>query len=435
MILKIDLFKTSGSRRFELVFFIIMVTLAIFFISVRPSIYTASATIAVDRLERNILRSHKKIIGGRRNAYNIFRKLKLYRIERFRKAKDPAGILLKDVRFELLNDGQLLKINARSVNPRLATYIANEFARGYLDSRLNRSQVNGAWIQHIAEVPRAPIGPDKKIILALSIILAFLGAIGVGFLRRKKRDFKRSPSDEISLAGLPVLGVVPNIRINGGTLLKEEDKFFTVKNDLHSMASESYHSIRKNLLFSLRDSHHGTESILITSPAPREGKTITAVNLAAICANSGERVLLVDANIRSPRIHAIFGKDNKLGFFNFLSRDLDFEKIIKPSEIDNLHLVTSGRSFVRLRWRSPIFLQRLKIFLKEAGSKFSKIIFDASHMMRMDVITLSSACTGTVLVSGNKALAENYFDDSKKFPKKRTKNMIGVILNNVEVSL
>lgn len=427
-------FKACYSRRPEIVFFIIMVTSAIFFIFAHPSIYTASATIAVNRSERNILESHKKIIGGRWNVDNIFRKLKLYRIERFRKAKDPAGILLGDVRFELLNDGQLLKISAKSVNPRLAAYIANEFARGYLDSRLNRSQVNGAWIQHIAEVPHAPIGPDKRIVLALAIILAFLGAIGIDFLRRKKRDFKGSQSDEISLAGLPVLGVVPNIRINGGMLLKEEDKFFTVRNDLHSMASESYNSIRKNLLFSLRGSHHGTESILITSAAPREGKTITAVNLAAVCANSGERVLLVDANIRSPRIHTIFRKDNKLGFFNFLSRDLDFEKIIKSSEIDNLHLVTSGRGFVGLRQARPLFLQRLKGFLKEAGSRFSKIIFDASHMMRMDVIMLSSACTGTVLVSGGKALAENYFDDSKKFSKKRTKNMIGVILNNVEVS-
>lgn len=431
---KIGLFKACGSRRFEIVFFIITVTLAIFFIFMRPSIYTASATIAVNKSDSNILKSHKKIIGGRSNAYNIFRKLKLYRIERFRKAKDPAGILLEDVRFELLNDGQLLKISARSINPRLAAYIANEFARGYLDSRLNRSQVNSAWIHHIAEVPRVSIGPDKKIILVLSIILAFLGAMGVGFLRRKKRDFNRSQSDEISLAGLPILGVVPNIRINGGMLSKEEDKFFTVKNDLHSMASESYHSIRKNLLFSLRDSNQGTESILITSAAPREGKTITAVNLAAICADSGERVLLVDANMRSPRIHAIFGKDNKLGFFNFLSRDLNFEKIVKSSEIDNLHLVTSGRGLVRSRFRGPVSLQRLKIFLKESGSRFSKIIFDASYMMRMDVGMLSSACTGTVLVSGNKALAENYFDDSKKFQKKSAKNMIGVILNNVEVS-
>ena len=434
MILKIGLFKACRSRRFELVFFISVATLAIFFISVRPSIYTASATIAVNRSDRNILRSHKNIIGGRWNAYNVFRKLKLYRIERFKRAKDPAGILLEDVRFKLLNDGELLKITARSINPRLAAYIANEFAMGYLDSRLNRSQVNGAWIQHIADVPHVPVGLDKRIVLVVTVILAFLGAIGVGFLRRKKHDFKKSRSDKISLAGLPVLGVVPNIRINGGALLKEEDKFFTVKNNLHSMACESYNSIRKNLLFSLRDSHHGTESILITSPASREGKTMTAVNLAAICANSGERVLLVDANIRSPRIHSIFRKDNKLGFFNFLSRDLDFERMIKSSEIDNLHLVTSGRGLIRLRLRGPMFPQRLKIFLKKAESRFSKIIFDASHMMRMDVGMLPSVCTGTVLVSRNKARAENYFDDSGKFLKKRTKNMIGVILNNVEVA-
>ena len=195
------------------------------------------------------------------------------------------------------------------------------------------------------------------------------------------------------------------------------------------MASEAYRSIRTNLLFSLKDSD-SSKSLVITSSVPREGKTISAINLAIMMANSGERVLLVDSDMRRPRVHTIFNMDNKIGFSNYLSGEINFEEVIRYSGIDNLSIVPAGN--ISHKSAELISSNNAKLFLEKANARFSKIIFDAPPIALVtDAAVLSGLCDGVVLIAEANRTTRGLLNNSKELLCKVGANIIGVILNNV----
>jgi protein-tyrosine kinase len=196
------------------------------------------------------------------------------------------------------------------------------------------------------------------------------------------------------------------------------------------MASEAYRSIRAKLLFSLNNYGSIAKSIVITSPGYREGKTISAVNLAIMIANSGESVLLVDVHKKRPRVHAIFNMTNDAGFSNFISGDIDFHSIVKYPGIDNLSIITSGD--VSYRPVDSVSSKNIKLFLEKACSVFSKVIFDAPPASSMgEMAMLLNICDGTVLVAESNKTKKDNLSNSKELLRKKGANIIGVILNDV----
>ena len=293
-------------------------------------------------------------------------------------------------------------------------------------------QTNNVRIQDIAEIPKKPIKPKKSLNLMLAVIMGLLGGAVLAFFKEYMDVSLKDPRDIAVLLQIPVLGSVPKIKADGKRIAKKKDVDLIVEKDSNSLASEAYRSIRTNLLFSINQSG-SSKSIVITSSVPREGKTISAVNLALMLANSGERVLLVDADMRKPRVHTIFNYDNVSGLLQFLTGEKDFDSTVKYSGISNLYVATSGGTTNKPA--ELISSENMKRFLQNASAHYTTIIIDTPPVALVtDAALLASLCTGTILIAEGGRTTKEFLTRSKELLKNVKANILGVIVNNISLT-
>ena len=173
--------------------------------------------------------------------------------------------------------------------------------------------------------------------------------------------------------------------------------------------------------------------MLITSPGPQEGKTTTLCNLGIALAQSGKRVLLVDSDMRKPRLHGIFREKNDKGLSSFLSTQLGIKDIIKKTEIDNISLVTGG-------YNPPnpselISSHKVEEFITAAKDKFDFILFDSPPVMMVtDAVVLSRFLDGLILVIESGKTSKRVLPRSYQLLKDSKTRVIGTILNKLSIN-
>ncbi len=202
----------------------------------------------------------------------------------------------------------------------------------------------------IVEEARAPSGSNSPHVLNTTLLGAVVGAalaIGVSLLVEYLDDTLKTPEEAAQALGLPMLGTI--VRFG------KPDETYTnrliTQADPSSPVAESYRALRTNLLFSTNNVVK--RAFIITSPGPQEGKTVTVANLAVVMAASGLRVLLVEADLRRPKLHQIFGLENRVGLTTLLSanpartsstgeEDEDFRRCLQDTAVPGLRVITSG---------------------------------------------------------------------------------------------
>ena len=184
-----------------------------------------------------------------------------------------------------------------------------------------------------AETPTSPASPDMFRDLLMAILGGFTLAIGLVFAFEHIDDRLKHPDEMKRYLGLPFLGMVPALSVNAGMTLLSGD-------GVSSVFSESFRSIRTNVLFSSTDD--GGRLIVVTSSAPSEGKTVVSTNLSAALAQSGHRVLLIDADMRKPRVHEVFGLESTPGLSNVLVGNVTASEAIRESSTSGLWVLPAG---------------------------------------------------------------------------------------------
>src|SRR3954464_4676630 len=177
-------------------------------------------------------------------------------------------------------------------------------------------ETNNVRVLERAIVPGAPVRPQPIQNLLLGLLIGLGAGIGLAFAIEALDNTLKTQADVEQFLGTPVLGLVPVIgAAPGGEAdratdnLRERD--LGVFLDPKSIAAECCRSIRTNILFMSPD--HPIRTLVVTSPSPQEGKTTTAINLAVTMAEAGGRVLLVDTDMRRPRLHRSFAVPNQVG--------------------------------------------------------------------------------------------------------------------------
>lgn len=190
---------------------------------------------------------------------------------------------------------------------------------------------NNIAIVDRAQVPKLPSAPSLPLNMALAL-LAGMGLAAVATFALDQIDEGiRDPGQVNRLLQMPMLGSVPDA---------DEENALALLTDPKSMISESYLSIRSNLAFS---TDHGVPStFMVTSTRPAEGKSTTSLALATVLGRTGKKVLLVDADMRSPSMHQFLGLQNKNGLSNFLAGDNDWQNMVLATEQKGLHLLPTG---------------------------------------------------------------------------------------------
>jgi len=246
--------------------------------------------------------------------------------------------------------------------------------------------VNNISIVDQAEVPEKPSSPRLLLNMAIALLAGLMVGIGGAFALEQIDQGIADPSDVERELKVPLLGSVPKI--------EDSDPLETL-DDSKSMASEAYLSLMTTLSFA---TDHGIpRSLAVTSSGPAEGKSITSYALARSVARSRRRILLIDADMRSPSMHHAFGVANGAGLSNFLAGDDDLAKMVHGTAYPGLSLMTAGPQPPS----APELLsgERLPQLIERLREQFDQIIFDAPPVMGLaDALMLGSAVEGMVFV-------------------------------------
>jgi capsular exopolysaccharide synthesis family protein len=187
-----------------------------------------------------------------------------------------------------------------------------------------------------AIAPKSPYSPQPAKTLPAALVAGLILGIGCA-LMQNWIDQRIVSSDEVRLRlSIPLLGAVPRLSGRRSVI----DAALTVHADPHSRFAEAYRAIRTAVFFGTSGSNGKT--VLVTSPQPADGKTTSVASLAIATAQAGQRTLLIDADLRNPTQHRVFGSDNRVGLSTLLVGTASIKTAIMPTGIDNLDLLSSG---------------------------------------------------------------------------------------------
>lgn len=272
-----------------------------------------------------------------------------------------------------LYDGLIAKLNDVGVSSELRT--------------------QSAAIADFAVTPTVPYSPRLSLNMALALGLAIALSAAIIYLRELMNNtFTTTEQIEREL-GLAVLGILP---------LVDERTVTNVLAEQRSGLSEAYRSLRTSLQFSGAD---GTpRTLLVTSSEPSEGKSTTAFKLGQDFGVLGARVLVIDADLRKPNLHRLFGLDNTIGLSNLLTNTVrreDLAEIFRPTRHPNVRVLTSGT--VPPNPADLLSSPRMAMILNRLGKRFDLIVLDGPPIVGLsDAPTLSRLAEGTLMVVSTK---------------------------------
>ena len=290
---------------------------------------------------------------------------------------------------------------------------------------LNISILESARVADIAS------SPQKAKIVAAALMLGLI--CGFGFaMSREFMDHRLKGAEEISeLLGVPVLGVIPSMGAKGKKAsLKFGQK---VHYEPKSTIAEAYRTIRTSVFFGVPKAQART--ILITSPAPSDGKTTMVSNMAIAMAQAGQKILVIDADFRRPMQHKIFGFKNEVqrGLSTVLAGEIDIASAIRDCPTEGLNLLTSGPEVPNPSelLNGPAFAGLLEK-LKET---YDRIIIDSPPVMPVaDSQILAAICDVTILVLRADKSTRKLGQQARDALMGVGANIFGAVVNDVSKS-
>lgn len=283
---------------------------------------------------------------------------------------------------------------------------------------------SGVIQQNPALPPVLPVKPKPVTYAILAAVIGLMIAAGGIFLIEFLDNTIRSPEEITRDWGVPVLGTIM-------TYAHDEDSLITALQP-RSPITEMFRSLRTNLNFA--SFNRTAHTILITSPSPEDGKTTVTVNLANVIAQSGRSVVVVDADLRRPRIHKVFQISNRVGLSNqFINPKDHFDGSLKQTEISGLQVLTSGN--LPPNPAELLGSEKMVEILTQLSSQFDTTILDAPPLLMVtDALVLAPRVDGVILVVKptvtKRAALKNAFDQLKHV----NANVLGVVLNDVKIN-
>ena len=304
-----------------------------------------------------------------------------------------------------------------------------------------------------ALVSSTPINlPSKMMIVGTGIVLGIIIGVVLSFVLETLDTSIGTIEDVEALLGVQVQGLIPFLDVKdvetkeGDSAGAGRNRYLVSHYDPKSLAAESFRSLRANLQFVKRNKNQ--KAFVITSSFVQEGKTFSSINTAMSMAQSGEKVLLVEADLRKPAIYKMFGITRTPGLTDFvlgnyqwkdivnnitdvMLGDLDIEEILRTQGLDNLHIMTAGA--IPPNPSEIIRSVRFTEFLQEAYDQYSFIFIDAPPILPVaDATEIAPNVDGVLLVYKVGQIGRGVLKRAKASLDNVKVNITGIILNNVK---
>jgi capsular exopolysaccharide synthesis family protein len=329
-----------------------------------------------------------------------------------------------------------------------------ETNKSLLDGLLQRSKENEVILAgtpnnvHVvdhAAIPKTPIGPKRMQAIVLAALFALIVGIALARYLDYMDDSVRTSEDVENFLRLPALAVIPTIANSARRRLlsampgskrngHQGGPELLLYGSQRSALAESYRQLRTLVLLS--SAGGAPKTLLVTSSQPGEGKTTTVVNTAMILAQTGARVVIVDGDMRRPRLHSIFNVDNDKGLSAILASKMSEGEMlacVQQHEESSLYLLPSGR--LPPNPAELLGSDQIRSLMSVLENTFTHVVIDSPPVASFtDGVLLSSVADGVLLVVHGGAASRHIVRRSKQLLSDVGAKIFGVVLNNVTVS-
>jgi len=328
-----------------------------------------------------------------------------------------------------------------------------ETNKGLLDGLMQRSKENDVSMAgtpnniHVVDygaIPGGPIGPRRMQGVMFALVLSLAFGVGLALFLEYLDDTVKTPNDVESGLRLPALAIIPI----AGNVAKRLSPFtkmlgkgngpgvgseLLINTDGPSQHAEAYKHLRTSLLLSTPG--RSPKTLLVTSSVPAEGKTTTVVNTATVLAQTGAKVLVIDADMRRPRLHTVFGMNNTEGLSAILSSEItEAETLAKINQYNdtNIYLLSSGA--IPPNPAELLGSDQMKALLELAGDFFHYIVIDSPPVASFtDGVLISSLVDGVILVVHGGKTSRQVVKRTRQMLQEIGAKIIGVVLNKADV--
>ncbi|MBI5848224.1 MAG: polysaccharide biosynthesis tyrosine autokinase [Nitrospirae bacterium] len=389
----------------------------------------------MDQVKKRLDTETRRVVSSIKKDYEAAVKREAYLKSAFEKQKQEAlDLNNRSVQY------QILKREA-DTNKELYHGLLQRLKETGISASLTSSNIQ---ILDRAEVPKGPFTPKKGRNLLLALIIGLFGGIGLAFFTEYLDNTIKTPEDIEKKMYMPSLGLVPlyapeKISLKSGrgkdkvTAKQQQTKASPVEyishSDSKSQLSEAYSSIRTFLLFSTAGKP--PKVMMVTSARREEGKTTTAINTAISLTKSDAKVVILDADMRRPRLHKVFKMSNTTGLSSYLSGNDEFgDALVKHTDIPNLDVITSGP--LPPNPAELLGSYRLRELIDGLYPLYNYIIFDTPPILGLaDAAVASTQTDGVIMVVRSGLTPKDAAVQAKKILESVNAKVLGVVLNAI----
>jgi succinoglycan biosynthesis transport protein ExoP len=308
--------------------------------------------------------------------------------------KKAVELNLKELEFHRLD-------RMRAQNEKLYAVLLEQMKEADLRRMMNTNNIR---LVDSAQEPKVPVGPHVSTNVGIAILIGLVLGLALAIGREQLDNTLKTPEDVEQRLGVTFLGLLPEIadddpaspakvrkRSRRGAQPGELAPELLVHERPTSGIAEAARALRTNLIFMNPDQPY--RRLLVTSAAPAEGKTTVAVSIAISLAQGGQKVCIIDCDLRRPRLHRIFDRAGDVGLMNVILGDATVEEVAKPTVVPNLYCIPCGP--IPPNSADVVSSDKFRRVMDEISSRFDRIVLDSPP-----IIAVTDSAIASTLVDG-----------------------------------